>query len=184
MRTTAESLAPRARRSKRPHRAFTLVETLIVLVLMALLLSAVGAATHGVLTSYVENAKIAEVTQAARVILQRMMKEVRTADAVTATAHHVLIVPPDNPEQVTQIEYELDGGTFFRRQTVAGVVEPVALVTSGEDLQVLEFAVSRVTAMDGAVEYTVSLTARLSLKIGSNPFIVTASVCPRRNLTF
>jgi len=184
MRASAEHLETRRRRQRRPHRAFTLLETLMALALMAMLLAAVAAATHGVLQSYAENAKIAEVTQAARVILQRMMKEVRTADGVNATDHHVLIVPPVNPEQVTQIEYELVGGTFYRRQTVAGVVEPVALVASGEDLQVLEFAVSRVTAMDGPIEYTVSLTARLSLKVGDNPFIVTASVCPRRNLTF
>ncbi len=180
------SAGPPARpRHRRMRCGFTVPEMLIALVIVALLLAALALAIQGVMQSYNENSKIAEVTQAARVVLNRMIREVRTADAVDSTSQRISIIPPANGEQVTQIVYELVDGELVCTRTVAGTPEGHVLLASGDSVQVDSFNVSRQTAVDGeGLTYTESLTAVLGLRVGSNAFRVTATACPRRNMLF
>ena len=173
------------RAAGRPRAGFTLVEVLFGLVVLAMLLAAVAAAIQGSLQSYAENARIGEVIQAARVVLFRMMGDIRTAEAVDSTAQEVRIIPPDDGSGVTLIHYELTGGVLYYRWTDGTGEHSTPLVASDEAVKVQNFAISRQTAVDGeGVTYTVSVTARLDLKCGDNPFSATASVCPRRNLSY
>jgi len=90
-----------------------------------------------------------------------------------------------NGAGVTAIEYELVSGTLYYRQTVGGVETSEPLIAADGDVQVTAFNVSRQTDLDGeGVSYTKTLTAELALTVGENPFQVTASVCPRRNISF
>ncbi len=161
---------------------FTIVELLVAVAIMAALLASVAVAMHACLVSQRQNVQIAGTVQAARVVLHRMMSEVRTAEAVDSGSQRVSIIPPANAENVTEIEYELTGGTLYLRRTVGGVQMSQALIAYGEDVQVEQFTVSRETDQDDqGVTYTKSLTVDLTLRSGSNRFLVVASACPRRN---
>jgi len=163
----------------------TLPELLISLALLAMLLLAVAVAMQGVCVGYAENRRIAEVTQTARVVLHRMMKEVRTAEAIDSAPQRISIIPPDNEDGLTAIEYQLVDGTLYYRQTVNGTESSHPIISSAGEVQIDDFQVSRETAIDGeGLTYTKTLTAKLSLKVGANPFRVTASACLRRNLTY
>ncbi|MCK4625801.1 MAG: type II secretion system protein [Phycisphaerae bacterium] len=168
------------------RQGFTIVEMLMALAILAVLLSAVAVAMHAGLHNYGENTEIAELTQTARVVLNRMMSEIRTADAVDSASQRVTIIPPQpDPGNLTEVEYELDGGVLYCRRTVSGVQTSESLIASNEDVEVTGFTVTRETDIDGEeVEYTKSATAQLDLKSGDNTFSVTASACPRRNMDY
>jgi len=171
--------------TRRSRRGLTVPEVLIALAILAMLLAAVAGAVQAVLTSYTENARIAEVTQTARVVLNRMMKEIRTADAVDTASQRVTLIPPPNGEGVTEVEYELVDGALHYRRTVNGQQSDQVIIDSNESVRIDAFNVVRETAVGGDdVIYTKSVTATLTLSSGANSFQVTASVCPRRNMTY
>lgn len=173
------------KKSPQTRRGFTIVEMLMALAILAMLLSAVALAMHASLHNYGENTKIAELTQAARVVLNRMMSEIRTAEAVDSASQRVTIVPPTNPAGLTEIEYELDDGVLYCRRIVNSVETSYVLIASGGDVNVTGFTVVRETGLDGEeVEYTKSVTTQLDLQSGDNTFSVTASACPRRNMQY
>ena len=173
-----------APRPPRAAAAFTVPELLLSLALTGAILAATAVAMQGVFMSYSENEDIADVTQAARVVLQRMMKEVRTADGISSAANSISIIPPSNPEDVEEIEYELAGDTLFYRRTVNSQTTSVPLLTSTGEVRILGLEVSRETGIDEGVVYTKRLTATLTLRAGANPLVITASACPRRNLAY
>ena len=78
------------RKQKRKH-GFTLMEVLISVAMLAMLMAAIGAAMHSSLQSYSENEKSLALTQAARSVLDRMMREVRTAADVDSTTNTLTI---------------------------------------------------------------------------------------------
>ncbi len=166
----------------RKNNGFTIIEMLVAVAIVAMLLATVAVALHGSLVSYRENEKIAETVQVARVVLNRLVSEVRTADAVEYGPQRVTIIPPVNSEHVTEIEYELNGGVLYYRRVVMGTEESQAFISSDENVQVESFNVTRETDVDGeGVTYTTSLTVQLILRSGANIFPLTASACPRRN---
>ncbi len=167
------------------RRGFTIVEMLMALTILAILLSAVAMAMQAGFQNYGENTKIAQLTQTARVVLNRMMSEIRTADGVDSSSQRVTIVPPTNPEGLTKIEYELVGGALYCRRTVSGTQTSEPLIASDEEVQVTDFFIDPDIGLDGeGIEYTKSVTVRLDLESGGNSLSVTASACPRRNLTY
>ena len=169
------------------QRGMTLVEVLLALALMALLFAAVATAMEGISSSYSQNEKIAQATQAARVVLHRLASEVRTADGIDSATNRLSIVPPPNAENVTRIDYELTDGTLWYRRTITGVPQPFSYSLIGPaDGTEVHFTVSPpVTATDsnGAV-YTVSTSITLTLNVGGNVISVRCTACPRRNLAF
>ena len=161
---------------------FTIVEMLLAVCILAVLMASVAVAFHGSLVNYRENEKIARTIHIARVVLDRLMAEVRTADGIDSDSQRVTIVPPVNPEQITQIEYELSGAVLYYRRIIMGSEESQPFISSDDDVQVESFTVSRQTAVDGeGATYTTSLTVQLVLRSGANRFPLTASACPRRN---
>jgi len=183
--TIRQAVTARTRRRAARPAGLTILEMMLALALIGVLLLAVAAAMQAVCVGYGENQEIAEVTQTARVVLHRMMKEVRTAEAVWSGSASVCIIPPDNAEGLEIVEYELLDGTLHYHRCVNGVESTVSLIAADGNVQVTRFEISRQTALDAdQVEYTQILTAKLGLKVGANPFEVTASVCPRRNTSF
>ncbi len=168
------------------RQGFTIVEMLMALAILAMLLSAVALAMHASLHNYGENTNIAELTQTARVVLNRMMSEIRTADAIDSASQRVTIIPPQpDPGNVTEIEYELADGVLYCHRTVSTTQTSHILIASNGDVQVTGFTITSETGIDGEeVEYTKSVTAKLDLKSGDSTFSVTASACPRRNMQY
>ena len=168
----------------RKNPGFTVVEMLIALAITALLLASVAIAVHGGLLSYTENTRISDLIHNARVVLDRMTSEIRTAQAVNSGEQRLTVEPPANPGGVTEIEYELDDGVLYYRRTVGGVATSYPLV--GDDsVRVEAFTVDRQTAVDDeGMPYTVSVKIQLTLAAGENRFTGTASACPRRNQAY
>lgn len=163
---------------------FTIVEMLLAVCILAVLMASVAVAFHGSLVNYRENEKIARTIHVARVVLDRLMADIRTADGVEADLQRVTIVPPVNPEQITQIEYELSGGVLYYRRVVAGVEEEEPFISSDDDVQVVSFGPilpPQTDEDDEGTTYITSLTVKLVLQAGANRFSLTASACPRRN---
>ncbi|MCD4699172.1 MAG: type II secretion system GspH family protein [Phycisphaerae bacterium] len=171
------------------RRGFTIVEMLMALAILAVLLSAVAVAMHASMHNYGENTEIAELTQTARVVLNRMTSEIRTADAVDSASQRVTIIPPQpDPGNLTEIEYELDSGVLYCRRTVSETQTSEPLIASDEDVQITGFIITRETGItiidEVEVEYTKSVTVQMDLQSGGNIFSVTCSACPRRNMEY
>ena len=159
--------------------AFTLVEVLLTLTILAMLLASVAVAVHASLQSYTANESIASVTQASRVILSRMMREIRTAGDVDSTDTQLTITPPDDGSGLEQIQYEYTDGRLYYRRTVNGVRSDHVLLGDGADQIVISaFSIVR---EDNAQGIPVSVKVRLVLNRDGANFAVTASAAIRRN---
>ncbi len=153
------------------------------LAIMAMLLAAIAAAVHASLMSYKENDELAAAMQTVRTVLNRITREVRTAEAVDATYSSLTVIPPDEPD--VEIHYEYTGGQLIYRVTKSGTPTTHVLISNSDDVQIIGFAVEREVGLDGeAVEYTKSITVRIVVQIGGKSFGITASAAPRRNQTY
>ena len=165
--------------------AFTVIEVLLALTILAILLSAVALAMQGGLKCFDESEQIAQLIQTSQVVLNRMMSEVRTAQAVDTDTQRISIIPPENEEGITNIEYEFVDGVLYYRQTINGEQTSQELISSDDAARVVSFTVSRETAIgEDDLIYTRSVTATLKLQAGDNQFTITASACPRRNMNY
>ncbi len=165
--------------SPKKNRGFTLVEALLSLALLATLLASVAVAVHASLQSYTANDRIASITQASRVILSRMMSEVRSAANVNSSATQLTITPPDDGSGLQQIQYEYTGGQLHYRRTVNGVQSDHVLLGDGADgIVISAFSIVREDSNEGI---PLSVKARLVLTKGTASFGVTASAAIRRN---
>ena len=66
-------------------RRVTLVEVILTMTILALLMAAVGVAVQASIGGFTENEKVARAMQAARCVLDRMARQVRTAEGVDFT---------------------------------------------------------------------------------------------------
>jgi len=165
--------------SPRLTPAFTLVEVLLTLAILAMLLASVAIAVHASLQSYTVNESIASVTQASRVILSRMMGEIRTAGDVDSTDTLLTITPPDDGSGLQQIQYEYTGGKLHYRRTVNGIQSDHVLLGDGADgIVISAFSIVPEDSDEGV---PLSRKVRLVLKRGGANFAVTASAAIRRN---
>lgn len=162
-------------------KAFTLVEVLLATALTAVLMAAAAVAVHGSLQGYGENEDIADMTQAARSVLARMMREVRTADEVDATATSLSILPPDDGSGATLIQYDWDNGELVYSRTVSGVTTSETILGANNAVSAPSFAVSRQTGVADEVVYTKTVTATITFSAGGRALAVTASADVRRN---
>ena len=160
-----------------------LIELLIALAITAMLLTSVALAFHASLDSAQENQDIASVTQCARVVLHRMITEARRADAVETDASRLSALPVDDGSGLTLVEYAMDDGVLWYRQSFGASTETYAVLGGEDGVTVNDFWVACETGVDGEGQsYTRNITARLDLSVGANRFAVTTSTNPRRNL--
>jgi len=151
---------------------------LMALTILAMLIASVGAAFKGSLGSYNENEKIASATQLGRMILSRMMREIRTSADLDSTGSYLDITPEssDDPSDPTRIQYELTGGKLVHTVTIQGSDTQQDLLGGGSDnTSVQTFSVLRED--DG--DTPVSVTVRLVLGVDDRTFALTASAAHR-----
>ena len=178
---------------RRNPSGFTLIEVLLAVTITALLLAAIATAMHASLMSYTENEKSASVTQTARSVINRLVRDVRTAQAVNSGDNLLVIIPPDDGSGVTEIHYEFSEGQLLYRTISGGPMTTYVLIDSPEEADrssagVTSFDVLREIGQvwDGNdwVDCTKSVTVRLVLDVDGQPFGVTATAAPRRNQTY
>jgi len=165
----------------KPAKGLSMVEILIAVALMAVLMASIAAAVQASLQSYKENEAVSAITQAARACLVRMMRDVRTADAVDSTSSSLSVIPADDGSGTTLVQYELSGGTLYYRRKVGASTTTEAMFGPGDQVTVTSFDVTRQTAVKDSLVYTRSVTARMTFDFKGRQFTVTASADPRRN---
>ena len=166
---------------KKRQSGFTIVEILISVALLAALLAAVAAAMQASFQNYSENQKTTVLTQTARVVLGRMMREVRTAEAIDSTDTSLTITPPASGSGLEEIQYELSGETLYYRQTINSMTNTYVLLGGSSDVQVTSFSILREIDED---EHTLSVTVRLAFSVDGEELAVTATSAVRRNQTY
>lgn len=170
----------------RPRRGgFSLVEALMALGIMAIMLTALGTAVYSAMESFRENERVATSSQITRAVLNRMMREIRTAAAVDANASSITIIPPDDGNGLQQIQYRYDASAKVLRYTKTISGTSYSYVACGEGGTLASFAVSTTTGPDWQ-GFTCIKNVRVSmaLKLGPETFTVTSSASPRRNQVF
>jgi len=162
-------------------RGFTLAEMLLSVALAAMLLASLAAAMKASLDSYQANDRIASVTQAARSTMDRMMRDVRTADVADTTSSSLTITPAGQP--AVQVQYQLASDRkLYYRKTVSGTTTSSVLMGGTGEATVKTFAVtSRRLQDDQGQWYTAAVTVRLEVAMGEETMAMTASAAPRRN---
>ena len=159
--------------------AFTLAEAILALAILAMLLAAVAVAVHASMQNYTENERIASVTQTSRVILSRMMAEVRSAADVDSSDTQLTITPAEDGSGLQQIQYEYTGGKLHYRRTVNSVQSDHILIGDGADgIVISAFSIVREDSDEGV---PLSVKVRLVLVRGAASFAVTASAAIRKN---
>ena len=163
-------------RAAAAHGAFTLVEMLLAVSILALLMLSVGAAMKGSLASHDENDKVATATQLGRVILSRMMREVRTCATLDSTSTELNITPGPNDDGLTKIDYYVRDDALYCRRTVNGTPTEHVLIAPGSGESVQSFYILR---EDDPAGQPVSITAQLVMDINGHVLDVTASAVLR-----
>ena len=167
-----------ARRSAAETRGgFTLVEVLLSLMILAMLMASIAVAFEACVDSYQANDDIASATQMARVILGRMMREVRTATDLDSNATELTIIPAPNDLNLTQIKYVQAGTELCVLRTVDGVTTTHRLLGGDNQSAVTLFYVLR---EDDHLGEPVSVTVRLGLTVDDHAVSVTSSATLRK----
>jgi len=164
--------------------AFTLVEALISIALLALLLTAIATAMHASFQSYEENEKLAAVTQTARSVLDRMTREIRTANDIDPASTPTKVgIQPAAGGTIQRIEYEFaNGNLYYRLTNTAGQTTSQVLLGSTEDVRVTSFQASYTTGQDWqGVACTKTVIVHMVLAVKNQTLTVTASGSPRKN---
>jgi prepilin-type N-terminal cleavage/methylation domain-containing protein len=173
------------RRQCRLRAGFSLPEMMAAVVIVAILMAALAVAVQGTMHAYSQNAEIAQVNQASRVVLNRMMAELRTAKETSGAGTFLSILPADNADGTTEIQYELVNGALVRRQIGGAAANVVNLIDASEQVKVTTFNVSRNVATDGGgATYTASVTVTLGIQVANNSMQTTASAALRKNMTY
>jgi len=154
------------------------------LALLAMLLTAISVATHASLTSYNENAEFAALNQTTRVLLARMRREIRTAEAVNYLAEPgTLVISPPDSTGIDQIRYEHDyeTQTLYYHQTIGG--ETTTQVVMGGDslVKLTSFYAHYDTVQIGEVTCTSRVVVMLDMEVDGKHYAVTFTAAPRRN---
>jgi len=164
------------------QKGLSLVEMLIAMTLLALLMTSIVSAVYASLRSYEANERIAAATQAARTVLTRMMREVRTASDVEYTSMSLTIYPPEGDGNPDKIEYRLEGSALtYTRWNGASTGVHTLLGGEGDPVSVSSFYVSGQTGMDQEEPYIKSITVAVNLAVGNEVLPVVASAALRCN---
>ena len=159
------------------------VELLIALAITAALLTSVAIAFHASLQTVKENQDISSATNSARIILHRMMAHVRQADAVQTDTARITIIPVVESSDKDEIEFELLDGTLWYRETEDGTTSSYPMLSPADGLTINSFRVdSEIDTDPNGVDFTSKVTATLAITVNDNPFAITTSTNPRRNV--
>ncbi|NBB94183.1 MAG: prepilin-type N-terminal cleavage/methylation domain-containing protein [Planctomycetes bacterium] len=165
-------------------KGFTLVELIVAIVIMAMVVTALATALSSSLLAYEQVNDIADINQAARAIIERMCREIRTAQTVTTSdSGGVVTLSLDygtgaSPETIT---YTIDTNSGAMTYDQSGGAPLYTLVgDTGDDMTMsdADFGVEYRT-IDGTSRPTL-VTIHLVFNIGDQDYPFGASACLRR----
>ncbi|MCD4823570.1 MAG: prepilin-type N-terminal cleavage/methylation domain-containing protein [Phycisphaerae bacterium] len=159
-------------------RAFTLVEVIIAITITGIILAALATALSGSLTVYDGNNQIAAINQAARVIMDRMGREMRMADNVDCSANLLKIYPDGPTDPYLQYSLNTDTGVFSYIQDGTSH----ELLGSEDDVSVQSFTIDLTQVLEESTLYTTLARIKLVLLIDGQSYSFTTSAVPRKNM--
>ena len=147
-------------RVRRDERGYTLAELLTAMAVLGLLMAGLFLTLQEGQTVYLYGAGRAEVQQNARVALERMLRELRTASSVaTSSANDVKFTFLDDTAASVTVEYNLNGTNLQRNQTVPAVAgQPDILVGGVTTFAVTYYDINNVTTTTAANVYAVDIS--------------------------
>jgi len=174
------------------RKGFTLIELLISLAITAALLSAVAGAMHASLNSYAANEDLADVMQTSRAVLERMARDIRTAqtdhsdpdpnnhvDVEWYSGQNLLCLTPPSAD-VLEIQYQLvDNQLIYREIRATGTVSST-LIAATDNVQLFSYVI---TTEQDAIEADITKCVRIQLVLeaGGVTYPMTATASPRQN---
>jgi len=151
-------------RVMRDERGYTLAELLTAMAVLGLLMAGLFLTLQEGQTVYLYGAGRAEVQQNARVALERMLRELRTASSVaTSSANDVKFTFLDDTATSVTVEYNLSGASapylLQRNQTVPAVAgQPDILVGGVTTFAVTYYDINNVATTTAANVYAVDIS--------------------------
>ena len=147
-------------RVMRDERGYTLAELLTAMAVLGLLMAGLFLTLQEGQTVYLYGAGRAEVQQNARVALERMLRELRTASSVaTSSANDVKFTFLDDTATSVTVEYTLNGTDLQRNQTVPVVAgQPDILVGGVMTFAVTYYDINNVATTTAANVYAVDIS--------------------------
>jgi prepilin-type N-terminal cleavage/methylation domain-containing protein len=144
----------------RDERGYTLAELLTAMAVLALLMSGLFLTLQEGQNVYLFGAGRAEVQQNARVALERMLRELRTASSVaTASASDVKFTFLDDTATLVTVEYSVAGTSLQRNQTVPALAgQPDTLVGGVNNFTVTYYDINNVATTTAANVYAVDIS--------------------------
>jgi prepilin-type N-terminal cleavage/methylation domain-containing protein len=145
-------------RMLRDERGYTLVELLTAMAVLGLLMAGLFVTLQQGQTVYLYGAGRAEFQQNARVALERMLRELRTASTVaTAAANDVKFTFLDETNTLVTVEYNRAGTNLQRLQTVP-TVSTATLVGGVSTFTVTYYDINNNTTTTAANVYAVDIS--------------------------
>jgi len=183
------------------QHGFTLVEVILSSLIMAVLMVAVGAAVMTATTGYSENEKVSRAMQGARATLERITRQLRTAESagftqttepgtfgglpVTMDVTTLTITAPKDGSELEEVRYvhrAPQGGDsggklyyYYRESGQALTTSTLAMLGEEDDLDVEGFDVTIVT-QDSTVQ---NAKVQFTLNVGGREFEFASAVVLR-----
>lgn len=171
----------------RKSEGFTLVEVILTLTILALLMAAVGVAVRASIGGFTENEKVARAMQAARSVLDRAARQLRTAEGVDFTqtvegqydVTTLIVTSPRNGSELAEVRYVYkrpqggeNGKLYYHYQKEGGQLQTPDLAMLGEedDLAVAFFDVTLI------IEDSQTRSAKIELGLTVADRALTSSV--------
>ena len=196
-----DTLTPNS--SRHGRGAFTLCEVILSISIMALLMAAAATAMRVTMQGYDENDKVTRAMQGARATLERLTRQLRTAEAadftqtsepgtyqgqqVTMDVTTLVITGPKDGSNLEQVQYvhripmgSTSGGKlyYYYQAQGQGLTTPtLAMLGEEEDVEVESFDVTTVTAGSATTNTKVQFT----LNVGGRQFDFSSAVALRGN---
>ena len=189
--------------NRRRRHAFTLPEVILSLAIMAVLMVAAATAMKVSMQGYDENDKVTRAMQGARATLERLTRQLRTAETadftqtsepgmyegqqVTMDVTTLVITGPRDGSNLEQVQYvhripmgSTSGGKlyYYYQEQGQGLTTPtLAMLGEEEDIDVESFDVT--TVSEGAV--TANTKIQFTLNVGDRQFDFSSAVALRGN---
>jgi len=190
-------------RNRSRRRAFTLTEVMLSLSIMAVLMVAAATAMKVAMQGYDENDKVTRAMQGARSTLERLSRQLRTAEStsftqtsesgmyegqqVTLNVTTLIITGPNDGSNLDQVQYvhripmgSTVGGKLYYNYQEQGqdlTTATLAMLGEEEDVEVESFDITTVNR--GTV--TANTKVQFTLNVGGRQFAFSSAVALRGN---
>jgi prepilin-type N-terminal cleavage/methylation domain-containing protein len=145
------------------QRGFTLAELLVVAAVLGLILAAVVVIQQRGQEAYLFGSHRVEVQQNNRAALELMVRELRSANSVTATPSATNLTFQD--ENNNSIQYQLSGTTLNRTVTVAGTATTTPLIGGVQTLAMAYYSAWNGATNTGTTTTTPALVRLVQLQL-------------------